>query len=118
MDLDAMSRERQRLSDLIDRGNDATRKFVEQYADAERDYRRAKAEAWLRAPQGTVPERDAWVQGQTADLRHRRDVAEGLKRAAFEAVQSRKAQLSAWQTEVGLFKEELTFAKYGPEMSP
>jgi len=84
--------------------------------DAERDYRIAKARAWIQAPQGTVPEREAWVNGQTADLRHRRDLADGLARGAMEAVRYYRGRLSAWQTLTTATREEAALARTGPEV--
>lgn len=46
-------------------------------ADAEKAYRVGKLEAWQRAPAGIGAFRSAWVDAETADLRHARDVAKG-----------------------------------------
>lgn len=89
---------------------------TEERVDAERAYRLAKAKAWLQAPEGTVPEREAWVNGQTAELRHRRDLADGLAKGALEAVRYFRQRLSAWQTLTTATREEAALARTGPEV--
>ena len=101
--------EMRRLSRLIDQGITALRDQAQELADAEHDYRKAVSLAWLSTPEGTVPQREAWVQGHTAKERHRRDLADGLRIAALEAVRSRRTQLSALQTLVNAFTEEAKF---------
>jgi len=88
---------------------------TKEYAQAENDYRHACARAWVIAPPGTVAEREAWVNGETADARKHRDLAEGMRRAGVEAVRSRQAQLSAWQSMASIVRSELDLSKYGPQ---
>ena len=57
-----------------------------------------------------APELEAGI----GDLRFSRDVAEGRKSAALEAVRSRRAILSATQTLTSLVKEEAAFSRTGP----
>jgi DNA repair exonuclease SbcCD ATPase subunit len=120
MDLAAAEQEMKRLSHLIDEANDELRHQIAEYANAEREYRLAEARTWVQAPRErdgvkvTVPEREAWVQGRTAQARYKRDLAEGLKRAAYASIQSRQAQLSAWQSQLGAYREEVSFARGGP----
>jgi hypothetical protein len=120
VDLAEAAQEMRRLSDLIDDANGEYRKYVREYANAERDYRHSKARAWPQAPReisgakATVPEREAWVEGQTAGARHRRDMADGMKRAAWGSLESRKAQLSAIQSLLAAHREEASFARTGP----
>jgi hypothetical protein len=109
--------EMRRLSRLLDKGIDALRDQAQEVAQAEHDYRAAKSEAWVSAPDGTVPERQAWVDGRCAKLRYRRDLAEGLRQAALEAVRSRRTQVSALQTLCNASLEELKFSRTGPEMA-
>lgn len=109
-----MADELRRLSRLLDQGLAALRDQARELADAEHDYRRCKAAAWVSAPEGTVPEREAWVNGQTADQRHRRDLADGLRQAALEAVRSRRTQLSACQSLLAADRAETEFAARGP----
>lgn len=110
--------EMRRLCDLIDRGVAALREAASEYAHAENAYRHAKARAWTLAPTGTVSERGAWVDGETADARLGRDLAEGQKVAAVEALRSRRAQLSAWQTAMTAERAEAEFARTTPRSTP
>lgn len=117
-----MHEELERLSRLLDAGLAALRDQAHEYADAEQEYREAKARAWVEVrgalPDGTVPERDAWVGGVTAVQRRRRDLADGMRQAALEAVRSRRGQISAMQTLANVDRAELELARTGPEMTP
>lgn len=110
--------EMRRFSDLIDRGIKAVVERTTAYAEAERTYRRVKAEAWVRVrdelPQSVAKEREAWVDSESADARFVRDVAEGERQAALEAVRARRAQLSACQTLANAYTAEAEFARTGP----
>lgn len=112
MNIDQFNTERIALSRMLDAGLAQLREQAGIYARAEAEYRHAKARAWLTAPQGTVPEREAWVNGETAELRERRDVADGLRQAALEAVRSRRAQLSALQSLLAAHREEAGMVRY------
>lgn len=112
------------FSGLIDAGIAAMRDLSEQYAQAESDYRKAKAEAWVRCPnddsgvkagerEWTAARREAWVDAQCADLRYKRDLAEAMKQSALEAVRSRRGQLSAVQTFANAEREEAAFSRTG-----
>lgn len=74
------------------------RSQVHTTADKEREYRKEKAKAWLRIDQGTVPERQALVDAETADLRYERDLAAGLEKAALEDVRGVRQDMSLLQT--------------------
>ena len=113
------------FSTLIDQGIAAMREFADKYANAERDYRKAKSEAWVRCPlddpsvkagerEWTAARREAWVDAQTADLRYARDLAEAMREAAKESVRSRRAQLSSVQTFANAHREEAGLARTGP----
>lgn len=126
MILGGVAEEMARLSRLIDAGLQAMRDQAQELADAEDAYRKAKSDAWMVCPNdepGTKPadkdwiaaKREAWVNAQTADLRRRRDLAEGLRQAALEAVRSRRTQVSALQTLLNAEQEEAKFARTGPE---
>lgn len=104
-----------RFSKLLDDALAYLRRATGEYAEAEHVYRKAKARAWVEFAGGTVAEREAKVNGATAALRKQRDLAEGMKRAALEAVRSRRAQLSALQTLANAEREEAAFARTGPE---
>lgn len=110
--------EAQRLSRLIDAAIEGMKNTTVEFAKAEQDYRHAKAAAWVQVrdvlEKGTVPEREAWVGGETSDQRYRRDLADGMRQAALEAVRSRRGQLSALQTFLNAEKAEMGFARTGP----
>lgn len=113
-----MYAEASRLSALIDQGLSAMREHATSYADAEAAYRKAKAKAWVDAPDGMLAkEKEAWVDSTTADLRRTRDVAEAMKQAALEAVRSRRSQLSAVQTFANAHREEAGLARTGPGLA-
>lgn len=83
----------------------------ERLADAERDYRRAKLQAWNRAPDGTAAYRSAWVDSETAGERHARDLAKGsidATKAALNLQERRAANitfLGRWsQSEKGQYQ--------------
>lgn len=116
--------EANRLSRLIDAAIEALKNTSVEFARAESDYRKAKAEAWVRCPnddagvkagerEWTAARREAWVDADTADLRYKRDLADGMRQAALEAVRSRRAQLSALQTFLNAEKAEADFARTG-----
>jgi hypothetical protein len=96
-----------------------------EYARAEAEYRRSKSEAWVRCPiddatvkagerEWTAARREAWVNAETADLRYKRDLAEGMRQVAIEANRSRRAQLSSVQTFVNAEKAEMDLVRTGP----
>jgi hypothetical protein len=112
-----------RLSTLIDNGVKEAAKQARAYAEKERDYRHAKADAWTRTVGIIDPEtgkgllaehRRAIVDADTADLRYERDLAEGLRQVATEALRARRAQISAVQTLVNGERAEAEFARTGP----
>jgi hypothetical protein len=113
MDLETLTAEAHRLSALIDKGVAALRDAAFAYAQAEHDYRRAKAEAYL-ATVGTVAEREAQAYGVVGDLRRGRDMADAGRLAALEAVRSRRTQLSALQSLLAAHRSEADFARTGP----
>lgn len=116
--------EAMRLSRLIDAAVEAMKNTTVEFARAEADYRKAKAECWVRCPnddpsvkagerEWTAARREAWVNAETAELRYRRDLAEGMRQSAIEAVRSRRAQLSAVQTFVNAERAEMDLARTG-----
>lgn len=107
--------EARRLSDLIDSGLTALRFQAHALADAEHAYRKAVARAWLAAPDGTAGSREAWVNGECADLRRTRDIADGMRHAALEAVRSRRTQVSALQSLLAAHREEAGLVRYGSD---
>ena len=105
---------------LLDAANDVRAALKElenrsrEYARAERIYRQAKATAYL-ASTGTVAEREARSENAINDARFQRDMAEGLKVSALEAVRSYRGVLSALQTLANVSREEAAFDRTGPE---
>ncbi len=116
MNASEMAQEGRRLTALLDDALGYVRRQVQEAAEAERVYRKDKAEAWLRAPSGTVAEREAWVNGVTADARFRRDLADNMRRAGMEAVHSRRAQISLLQSVANAYRAEAEMCRTGPEM--
>lgn len=111
----------QHLSGLIDNGVQALTRAARDAADAERDYRKAKALAWTQVKaEGvrTAEHMKAEAESRSADLRFVRDLAEANRQAALEALRSRRQQLSAWQSLSAALRAELEHARYGTEDGP
>lgn len=107
-----MAQEGGRLSKLLD---DALRFHSDQVkaaAKAEQAYRHSRQMAYLQVT-GTVDEKKADVDAKTADLRFTRDVAEGLRQTALEAIRSRRAQISLLQSVANAYKAEADFDRMG-----
>lgn len=115
MNLPELTSELLRLSRLLDAGIEALQEHARGYAEAENAYRKARARAWLEITDGPVAQREAQVDGATADDRMRRDISDGMKRAATEAVRSRRQQISALQSLAAAHRAEAEFSKFGPE---
>jgi hypothetical protein len=111
--LPELADEMQRLSGLLDKALTALRNQAHEYASKEQEYRKAKAAAWLTVAQGTVPEREAAVNAATADERYQRDLADGMRQAALEAVRSRRTQISALQSLLAGHRAEAEFVRTG-----
>jgi hypothetical protein len=107
--LAAVENLRQALGDLEER--------VVYHALAERKYRQAKATAYLSTT-GTVAEREARAENAINDLRYQRDMAEGLRTSALEAVRSYRTVVSSVQTLANLYREEASFDRTGPQEGP
>lgn len=110
-----MAREGRRLSEQLDGALALLKQQIREAADAERDYRKAKAEAWVQAPEGTAAAKEAIVNGRTADLRHRRDIAVGMERACREAIHSRQTQISLLQSIANAHKADADMDRFGIE---
>jgi hypothetical protein len=119
-----MAQEGRRLSAGLDDALRQMEEVIPVAAAAERDYRKAKSEAWLRCPnddagvkagerEWTAARREAWVNAQTSDLRYARDVADGMIRLSQNAVKSRQVQISLLQSVASAFKVEAEFARTG-----
>jgi hypothetical protein len=114
---DEMGAEMARLSRLLDAGLSAIREHAVKAADAEMTYRQGRAQAWIQVPPEVklARHRDDWVDGQTSALRRDRDIADGMNRAAIEAVRARRAQISALQSLLNAHRAEAEFGRTGPE---
>lgn len=113
-----MAEEMRRLSQLLDDALGYSGRQVKAYADAESAYRQGRASAWVKVridlPNATVAERDAWVDGVTAELRKARDIADGMRQVGIEAIRSRRQQISALQSLLARDKAEAELARTGP----
>ena len=107
MDLEHLTAEAWRLSQLLDKGIVALRDAAVAYAEAEHQYRERNAMAYLETETGTVAEREAHVYALVGDFRRVRDLADGQKVAALEAVRSRRAQISALQSLIAAHRAEV-----------
>lgn len=96
--------------------DDLERRSID-YAKAEKAYRMQKATAYL-ATTGTVNEREARAENAINEFRFQRDMAEGLKVSALEAVRGNRAVLSAIQTLTNLYREEASFDRTGGSEQP
>ena len=106
MNLLEMVQESERLSKHIDAGIKTLVDASVAMAHAERELRIGVARAWELAPKGTVPQREAWVESETADLNLTFSLAESQRYNALEAVRSRRAQLSALQSIMAAHRAE------------
>ena len=111
MDLETLTAEAWRLSQLLDKGVVALREAAVVYAEAEHEYRERKAHAYLETESGTVAEREAHTYALVGDWRRRRDLADGQRLAALEAVRSRRSQLSALQSLIAAHRSEVELAR-------
>ena len=82
-------------------------------AEADRDYRCAKAKAYLKAF-GTVAALEAQAAVEISQLRFEAKLAEDLELSALEAVRSRRSQLSATQSLANAVRAEAELARVGP----
>ena len=114
----SLASEATRLSALIDKGVVDLTATAVALAHAESDYRQARAVAWHRATEGTAKQREDEVNSLTSPERLQRDLKEGRRVAALEALRSRRAQLSALQSISNAERAEAEFARTGPRMTP
>lgn len=111
--------EMKRLSTLLDDALSYLRRQIREVAEAEEAYRNVKAAAWVNTDSDLLAkEREAQVDAASAEARKRRDLAEGMKRAGFEAVKSRRAQISALQSLLSKERAVAEIANYGPDFGP
>jgi len=110
MNLFEMTNEAERFSRLLDSGIQVLSEASKESAENEHALRKAVAIAWVEAPKGTVPQREAWVESETADLKRALDLAEGKRYTALEAIRSRRAQLSMLQSLLAAHRAEVDLA--------
>ena len=103
--------EARRLSALIDSGIRTLAAAGEEVAHAEHAYREAKAKAWVMVSGALAKDREAQVDGSTADLRLARDLAESKRQACIEALRARRVQLSALQSILAATRSEMELAR-------
>ena len=94
------------------------RRRIEDDAVADDEARRAKARAWIEAktanPKATVGVIEAMVDLETAEKQRLARHAEGLKRSAAGAFDSKKQWLSALQSLASLTKAEAQIGAWEP----
>ena len=103
-----------RLSALLEAALKNLRDQTLKLAQAENDYRKARAKAWLEA-EGLAKQREDSVNAITADKRLDRDLADGLRRLELETVRARQQQISALQSLLNAEKAEFEIGAYGPD---
>ena len=91
--------------------------WAERSAQADQHYRLKRSQAYLKT-EGTVAEREAQTELQVSDERYRAQLAEGLERSALEAVRGARQKLSALQSVSAVVREEVGFARTGPDFGP
>lgn len=113
-----LANEMARLSESLEKSLSAVIDAAKAAAQAEADYRKGKAEAWVQVkihlPDSIAKEREAWVDSQTRDLRFQRDMHEAVRVGALEAIRSRRTQISALQTLANAHQAEAEFDRTGP----
>lgn len=122
IDMHEAAEEMDRLSGLLDAALSGLQRYAHEFAAAEEAYREAQARAWVATPRDhpdgeriQAKEREAMVNAATARDRRARDLADGMRQAALEAVRSRRGQISALQTRLNVDREAMAFARTGPE---
>jgi hypothetical protein len=107
-----IGRQAKELRELLGRGLTAFREQSMLLAEAEREYRKAKAAAWARhAGEGLAGERAAKVDADTSDLRYARDLADAQAKSARLAVQVRLAELDFLRSEYSALREDMRLAE-------
>lgn len=115
MNAQEMSREGDRLCRLVEEALDDARLYIREAAEAERIYRRDKALAWVHCSGGTAKAKEAWVDGETADQRYARDLADGMRRASMQAVEARRQMVSLLQSVANTYRAEAEYTRTAPE---
>lgn len=90
----AISRQRRDARKLLEGAIDDYESALADEATKERDYRKLKAEKWLRAEGDTAKAKEAWVDAESADARYQRDLATGLVKGALQRVRLAEEKLA------------------------
>lgn len=93
LDLDDARIASRRLAELRRDAEDTHERLTHEAATAERDYRKAYAEAFLRS-EGTAAAREATARGLTADEAYKRDLAAGLVKVQVERLRGLEGERS------------------------
>jgi hypothetical protein len=109
--------EMQRLNGLVDEQRREMEHWAVEYAEAENEYRKAKANAYLAAT-GTVQERQAYVDKVCETERKRAHVAEGMRKQSIEAHRGLLVQLQVLQTVSNLVRSEMDLTRTGGNEPP
>jgi len=109
--------EMQRLNRLVDEQRREMEHWAVEYAEAENEYRKAKANAYL-SNTGTVPEREAHVDKVCERERKRAHIAEGMRKQSIEAHRGLLVQLQVLQTVSNLVRSEMDLTRTGADQPP
>lgn len=93
LDMDDARRAAQRMTVLRREAENTYRTLVEDAAEAEADYRKGYAKAFLTA-EGTGLIKEQTAREKTADLAARRDITEGLVKAQSERLRGLEGERS------------------------
>lgn len=115
IDLTEALQEVRQLREDMHRAQDWLRDNAPKSSQAEAEYRKARAKAWLEV-EGTAAHREAQVDALTADLRYERDLGERLERAALEKIRSCRQEISLYQSLLAAHRAEAEFTRTGPEV--
>ena len=106
-----------RIKRDADESDKKLRHWGQKWAEAERNYRRAKAEAYARYVDSSMlaEHKAARVNADVRDERYERDVYEALQRAELEKVRFLRAELSAHQTLANAERAEMDLTRTAPD---
>jgi|SRR5690625_3222176 len=100
MELTSITKEMYEISKRLDQASRTIHSMARLKAETERDYRLSLAQeiTKLRADGMSVTLVSDTAKGNVADLKFERDLADGRYRAAIEALEALKSQLTALQS--------------------
>jgi hypothetical protein len=93
LDMDDARRASRRLAELRREAEDAHEQLTKEAAEAEREYRKAFAQAFVQA-EGTAAEREAIARAQSADAGYERDLAAGMVKVQAERLRGLEGERS------------------------